>query len=76
MKMGIRRPWLVESQPGCDHHLPSSRAYNITNGEAAPRHRTKVVEPGTAIDCRIRSVRLPTRAGYDRPGNRRFGKNP
>ncbi len=30
----IHAMWLA-SQPGCDH-LPSGRAYNITNGETVP----------------------------------------
>lgn len=54
----IHAMWLA-SQPGCDH-LPSGRAYNITNGENRTLRSIvqKLIDELT-IDCRIRSVPYP-----------------
>ncbi|SUH16618.1 oxidoreductase [Salmonella enterica subsp. enterica] len=50
--------WLA-SQPGCDH-LPSGRAYNITNGENRTlRSIVQKLIDELSIDCRIRSVPYP-----------------
>lgn len=54
----IHAMWLA-SQPGCDH-LPSGRAYNITNGENRTlRSIVQKLIDELSIDCRIRSVPYP-----------------
>lgn len=60
----VHAMWLA-SQPACDH-LPSARAWNISNGE--PRTLRSIVQKlidELGIKCRIRSVLSD--AGYYRP---------
>ncbi len=54
----VHAMWLA-SQPACDH-LPSARAWNISNGE--PRTLRSIVQKlidELGIKCRIRSVPYP-----------------
>jgi nucleoside-diphosphate-sugar epimerase len=54
----VHAMWLA-SQPQCDH-LPSGRAWNITNGEPRTLHSIvqKLIDE-LGIKCRIRSVPYP-----------------
>jgi nucleoside-diphosphate-sugar epimerase len=70
----VHAMWLA-SQPQCDH-LPSGRAWNITNGEPRTLHSIvqKLIDE-LGIKCRIRSVPYPMLDIIAR-SMEHFGNNP